>query len=150
MKTRRLRLFSFAMVLSFGTSIQSCAVLYKVQLGDMDSGQGKRTPVCVKVSETTVDFREAADISKRVGAANNSKALKGAGDAAEMYTMLFQYGPRTGTPVYTETFAREVPERIFAECKNGYLTEIVSVRESRDYPVIKGQIVRVDATCVQL
>lgn len=125
-----------------------CAVLYRVQLSDVESGARGR-PVNVKVSENTVDFGEVAQIAGRLGRSAASRGMQSVGSAADTYQMLFQFGPRTGAPVFNELYARDVPERLAAECKNGYLTNIMSLRESREYPVIKGQIVRVDALCVQ-
>lgn len=125
-----------------------CAVLYKVQLSDLEHApRGK--PVSVKVSEMTVDFGEASRLARDLGRSAGSRGMQSLGKAADSYETLFQFGPRTGAPVFNEFYAREVPERLAAECKGGYLTNITSIRESRDYPVIKGQIVRVDATCVQ-
>lgn len=125
-----------------------CAVLYRVQLSDVESG-GRGRPVSVKVSENTVDFGEVSRLAKGLGKSAGSRGLQSIGKGADTYEQLFQFGPRTGAPVFNEFYAREVPERLAAECKNGYLTNITSIRESREYPVIKGQIVRVDATCVQ-
>lgn len=125
-----------------------CAVLYKVQLSDLEHApRGK--PVSVKVSETTVDFGEAARIAKDLARSSGSRGLGNVGNAASNYESLFQFGPRTGAPVFNEFYARDIPERLAGECKSGYLTNITSIRESRDYPVVKGQIVRIDATCVQ-
>ena len=125
-----------------------CAVLYKVQLSDLDyAPRGK--PVSIKVSETTVDFGEAARVAGKLGAAAGSRGLQNIGGAAEHYETYFQFGPRTGTPVFNEFYARTVPEQLSGECKGGYLTNVISIRESREYSFIKGQIVRVDATCVQ-
>ena len=129
--------------------LNGCAALYKVQLSDIESGQRKAEPVSIRVSETTVNLQEVAGIARGVGRAANSNALKGAGSAIDTYVALFQYGPRTGTPVYNEVYAREVPELLAAACKNGRLINITSVREARNYPVVKGEIVRVDALCAQ-
>jgi len=125
-----------------------CAVLYKVQLSDMEyAPRGK--PVSIKVSETTVDFGEAARLAGKLGAAAGSRGLQSVGRGADYYEAYFQFGPRTGTPVFNEFYARTVPELLSAECKSGYLSNITPVRESGEYSFIKGQIVRVDATCVQ-
>lgn len=131
--------------------VSGCAALYKVQLSDIEAnrGKGQAKPVSVKVSQTTVNLKEIADIAGAVGRANRSKGLNGASRALDTYTSLFQFGPRTGTPVYNEYYAREIPELLAAECKNGRLINLTSVREARDYPIVKGEIVRVDALCVQ-
>lgn len=125
-----------------------CAVLYKVQLSDLD-GTARGRPVSVKVSESTVDFGEASSIAKNLGRSSGSRGMQGMGKGLETYQTLFQFGPRTGAPVFNEFYAREVPESLAAACKGGYLTNVTSIRESRDYPVVKGQIIRIDASCVQ-
>lgn len=138
------RLFAASAVLFLGTG---CAVLYKVQLSDVASEKGR--PISIKVSETTVDFGEIAGIAKGLGRSAGSRGMQGIGRAAETYETLFQFGPRTGAPVFNEFYAREIPERLAAECKNGYISNVTSIREERSYPVIKGQIVRIDAICIQ-
>lgn len=124
-----------------------CAVLHRTQLSDIDSAAGK--PISIKVSENTINFAEVGAIMKGVGGVAKSSALKKAGDAFALYTTLFQYGPRTGAPVYNELYARDIAERLVTQCPGGRLTNITSLRESREYPVVKGEIVRIDATCVQ-
>ena len=128
--------------------ISGCAALYRVQLSDVAAKTDHMKPVSVKVSETTVNFREIGQIMKGVGKAVGSKPMQGAGKAFEYYETLFQWGPRTGTPVFNEFYARDIADRLAASCKAGYLTDITSIREARDYPVVKGEIVRIDATCV--
>ena len=137
--------FAFFSVLSF----TGCAALYRVQLSDINGKVEKSKAVSVKVSENTVNFGEIGRIMKGVGRSVGSKAMTSAGKGFEYYETLFQWGPRTGTPVFNEFYARDVAERLAAECKSGYLTNITSIREARNYPVVKGEIVRIDATCVQ-
>jgi hypothetical protein len=127
----------------------SCAALYKVQLSDVDADSGHSRPLSVKVSETTVDLREVAGVAKNLGKATAAKGLGRAGSALDTYLMFFQWGPRTGTVVYNEFYALGVPESLAELCKDGYLSNITSVREAKDYPIVKGEIVRVDASCIQ-
>ena len=127
----------------------SCAVLFKVQLSDIDGPAAKGHIISVKASETTVDLAEVASISKNLGRSTKSKGLGQAGEGIDTYLALFQMGPKTGAPVYNEFYVRSVTEDLVAQCKNGRLTNIISVREAREYPVIKGQIVRIDALCQQ-
>lgn len=125
--------------------LSSCAVLHKVQLSDIsDSLKGQA--ISVRVSETTVDFDEIKTIAKI--ASKNNDRLKDLDSAIGAYTALFQFGPRTGTPVFNDSYAHSIPERLQEKCPKGYLTNIISVREARSYPVVKGEIVRVDATCI--
>ena len=121
-----------------------CAVLHRTQLGDVEHvPAGRGTPVSVKVSETTVDFNEIGDNAKSVGPSKNL------GEASHAYTTYFQFGPRTGAPVFNEAYARAVPDMLIEKCSGGHLTDLISIRETRAYPVIKGEIVRIEAVCVK-
>ncbi|MCX6111384.1 MAG: hypothetical protein NTZ90_17450 [Proteobacteria bacterium] len=131
-------------------ALGGCAVLHKIQLSDVEPvPAGKGTPISVKVSETTVDFRELGAIANIAGKSAHSGALSGVGRALGAYTTLFQFGPRTGTPVFNEFYARAVPDLLVEKCPHGRLTNIISIRETRSYPVVKGEIIRIDALCVR-
>ncbi|MBC7533745.1 MAG: hypothetical protein H7318_19430 [Oligoflexus sp.] len=136
-----LRHLSLVCLLSLSSS---CAVLHKVQLSDLSAGK-KTTPISIRVSESTVDFGELSTLAGAVGKSN--PRFKGTDDALSTYKALFQFGPRTGTPVFNDAYAHLIPEALAAKCPKGYLSDITSVRETRSYPIIKGEIVRVDALC---
>lgn len=141
--------FRLSLWTSVSLLLSSCAVLHKVQLSDVEARRGRQSPVSVRVSETTVDLKEISDIAGALGRSSKSNTLKSGSDALNTYTTLFQFGPRTGTPVYNEYYARLIPEMLAAECKGGRLSNIVSVRETRSYPVVKGEIIRIDAICTK-
>lgn len=132
------------LILITGSTV-ACAVLHKVQLAEVDGDNlSKGEKISIRVSETTVNVREAAEIAKLT-------QIKEAGAFAKVagyYSMLFTFGPSTGTPVFNEFYARNIPEALKQRCQKGQLSNIISVRETREYPVIKGEIVRVDAVCV--
>ena len=138
-RARSLAIVLFAMT--------GCAALHRTQLSDIEPRKGHH--ISVKVSETTVDLREIASLAKMTGKAFNNKGLAGAGRGLDTYTELFQFGPRTGTPVYNELYARCVPEMLREKCPKGHLANIMSVREAREYPVVKGEIVRIEADCIK-
>lgn len=125
-----------------------CAYLHRVQLAEVEPPSAGGRKLSVKVSETTIDFREAGQLAKDIGKFSNSRPLGEAGKIMEMYAMLFQYGPRTGAPVFNETYAREIPEALASRCRHGRIANVVSVREAREYPVVKGEIVRIEALCL--
>ena len=126
-----------------------CAVLHSAQLGDLEPIDQKNSQrISVKVSETTLDLREIAGLAKIGGDVFASRGLSSAGSAVDTYTAVFQFGPRTGTPVFNELYARFVPELLREKCPKGHLANIVSIRETRSYPVVKGEIVRIDADCI--
>lgn len=133
---------------ALGACLAACAALHKTQLGDVEPAEHAKH-ISVKVSETTLDLRELASLAKLGGHAFNSRGLTNTGKGLDAYTTLFQFGPRTGTPVYNELYARYVPELLREKCPKGRLANILSVRESRNYPVVKGEIVRIEADCIR-
>lgn len=136
------------LVLPLSVILHGCAVLHRAQLGDVDGRSGKKgSPISIKVSETTVDFGEAARIAHNLGGSKSGASALG--DVASTYESYFQYGPRTGTPVFNELYARSVPNELAEKCPGGRITDMISIRETRAYPVVKGEIVRVDAVCIK-
>jgi hypothetical protein len=116
-------------------------------LSDVEPRSKSSTPIDLKVSENTVNFEELAAIGKNLGKMEKLKGVGKAADVLELYTALFQWGPRTGTPVFNAYYARGVPDLLKAKCPGGRVTNIVSMRESREYPVVKGEVIRIKALC---
>ena len=126
--------------------LTSCAVLHHVQVGDVkDDEKFTLRPFELKVSETGVDFEEAGKITK---AFTGSKAAKKDIDGVTDIIQLFQQGPRTGVPVFSETYAQNIIHDLYRECPTGKITGIVSIREMRKYPVISGEIVKIKGYCM--
>ena len=136
-------LLTFCVCLGFQTG---CAVLHHVQVGDIDNRVGTRSPIDVKVSEIGVNIDDAAQIAGIVG---GQKAGRDAGRAAEIIGY-FQMGPRTGNPVYTSDYARKVIDKVWESCPSGTITALQSIRETRSYPVISGEIVKITGECLQV
>lgn len=123
----------------------NCAVLHHVQMADIDgSPEYIKVPVEVKVSEFGVSLQDVKSIAK----STNSRAGK---DAADIATLIeyFQMGPRTGVPVYTDKYAEKLIYDLHTQCPTGRLSGIVSIRESREYPVIKGEIIKITGYCLR-
>jgi len=119
----------------------SCAQLYHVQLGEVISHpQFNSQPFDIKVSEVGVSLE---DTSRILEATNN----KDAAQATEIIG-LFQLGPRTGNPVYTKNYAKNLQKMLYERCPSGRITGLMSVRESRKYPVISGEIVKITGYCL--
>lgn len=138
----------FILGLALAGILPACAVLHKAQLGDVD-GRSPRpgSHISIKVSESTVDLGEAASVARSLG--GKKSGANAVGDAISTYETYFQYGPRTGAPVFNELYARTVPEQLAEKCRGGRVVNLISIRETRAYPVIKGEIVKVDADCVK-
>lgn len=124
----------------------SCAQLHHVQVGEIISHpQYTQEPFDIKVSESGVNLNEAAQVSKVF---LNKQGDKDAENIAGIIG-LFQMGPRTGNPVYVKNYAKNLVQLIYEACPSGRVTGLMSIRESRKYPVISGEIVRVTGYCLK-
>jgi hypothetical protein len=123
----------------------SCAQLHHVQVGEIVSHSGfVKKPFDIKISETGINLDEAADVSKFF---LNKKSDKDAEGIARMIG-LFQMGPRTGNTVYNKNYANNLIQIIYEKCPSGKVTGLMSIRESRKYPVISGEIVKLTGYCL--
>ena len=126
-------------------TLPGCAVLHHVQVGDIDNRNGiAYRPFDLKVSEAGVNLDEAGDIAK---AMSRSKGANKDIDNAMAIVGLFQMGPRTGNPVFNEGYAKNIVNDLYKECPSGRITNLVSIREMRKYPVISGEIVKITGSC---
>jgi hypothetical protein len=123
----------------------SCARLHHVQLSDIDNrDQFRLQKIDVKVSENGFNLDEAASIAKGV--------TRGADDKIENIRQilgLFQMGPKTGNPVFEEKYAEGLVLKLYEACPSGKLTGLMAIRESRKYPVISGEIVKIIGYCMK-
>lgn len=138
-----LRVFSFLLLLAGFTS---CAFLHHVQVGEIDNSKGNDLiPIEIKVSEYGVDLNDAKSASQVL---MNSKDSQQANDIMT-FIQYFQMGPKTGAPVFTYKYANHMELKLREQCPSGRITGIMSIREARQYPVIKGEIVKVKAFCLR-
>lgn len=98
------------------------------------------------VSEVGVNTEEAGRVAR--GVMQSESARQTIRDV-EAVIALFQQGPRTGNPVYVEGYAEKLIYEIYEKCPSGKITGVTSIRETRKYPVISGEIVKVSAYCVE-
>lgn len=142
----RLSVLSMVLATQF---ISSCAILHSVDVGEMNFHKSpgvKVTPLDVKVSEMGISVGEAATVADIL--------LKNEHDSRVVRNLraiigLFQLGPRTGNPVFSEKYADKIIDEILEQCPSGQLTNVVTMRETNKYPVISGEIVRITGDCMQ-
>lgn len=123
--------------------ISSCAIVHHVQQGELIRVKGKTLQKFdVKISETGVNVQEAGDILSAV--------TQDEGRAQEIANVLalFQMGPTTGNPVFNEKYADVLPDIILKKCPSGKITGLLVIREMNSYPVVSGEIVRVQGYCI--
>ena len=122
----------------------ACAHLHHVQIDDIDNTQ-TASPIELLVSESGVNIQEAGNITRSLS--NSKRANK---DIANLQALiaLFQMGPVTGNPTYVADYTSQIPELLLQKCPSGRITGITSIRESRKYPVISGEIIKIRAFCL--
>jgi hypothetical protein len=103
-----------------------------------------KVPIEIKVSELGVSMKDIKNIAN----STHTKAGKQVGDIAS-FIEHFQMGPRTGAPVYTDKYAEKIIYELHTQCPSGRLSGLVSIRETREYPVIKGEIIKVTGYCLR-
>jgi hypothetical protein len=123
--------------------MQGCAVLHHIQLGDIDN-RDKLTlrPIEVKVSETGIDLNDVKALSRLAlgkDAKNSNQALT--------FIQYFQMGPHTGNGVYSLEYIKHIQETLTVQCTDGFITGVMAIRETRKYPVISGEIIKIKAYC---
>ncbi len=123
----------------------SCAQLHHVQIGEITSHPDYvQKPFDIKISESGINIGEAKDIAKIfMDKKGQEEADKIAGILG-----LFQMGPRTGNPVYVKDYAKNLIQILYEKCPSGKITGLMSIRESRKYPVVSGEIVKVTGYCL--
>lgn len=116
-----------------------CASLHAYDIGETDLTRPAR-PIEVAVDETGISIQQASAVA---AAAGGHKKAERAGTIAA----LLNYGPNTGNSVLDASYADGVVAELYRQCPSGRITGVVSVRESRTYPVISGEIVKIKALC---
>lgn len=120
-----------------------CAVLHHVQVGEVDNRTDTNTvPFEVMVSETGISTEDVDRIARAANGGGNNAV-----SAIAAVVGLFQMGPRTGNPVYTERYAEKLIYQIYEKCPSGQISDLLSIRETRKYPVISDEIVKVTGVC---
>lgn len=134
------------LVLLLAGLLSSCAALHHVQIGEVVDHPGfVAKPFEVKFSETGINLDEAKDIAKVFANDKQSEEL----ESLRNFIALFQMGPTTGNPVYVKDYAKNLIQVLYEKCPSGRVTGLTSIRETRKYPVISGEIVKVTGYCLQ-
>lgn len=125
--------------------LSGCAVLHHAQVGEIDNRSGyQREPFDIKLSELGVDFGAATRAGGQLFGSRTGEQLERFNQVAS----LFRSGRATGNPVFVEDYARKLNEAILERCPSGWVTNVVALRETADYQVISGEIVRIKGTCL--
>lgn len=130
-------------LLGLGLLASGCAELHHVAYGETENGRGR--PFELMVSETGINLEEAASVAR--GLSTTSQGRKQASTAEDIIS-LFQTGPKTGNPVFNETYADRLFEDLQRACPSLRIHSLVVTRETQKYPVVSGEIVRIKGECL--
>ena len=132
--------------------LSSCAILHRVQAGEVDSGAVlKGRQFIILVSETGVDIDQAASLGQVL--ARNFKGKKGANESikrARKVLTALQMGPKTGHPVFSTAYVDQVFDLVHKECPYGKINGLTSIRETAKYPVVSGEIIKIIGYCKKI
>lgn len=132
------------MILVLAPLIQGCAVLHHVQIGEVENrSQFTYIPVEMKISEMGIDLKDLKAISN---AFLDKKSARDSNEALN-YLAYFQMGPHTGAGIYNLEYIKQIEANLYSQCPKGFLTGLMSVRETRKYPVISGEIIKIKGFC---
>ncbi len=116
-----------------------CITLHNTAIGDIARGGQKFevsiTDIGVNVERTTKAIGEMAGKSEDLESLNKIIGL-------------FQWGPRTGNPVYNIGAWSQLQQKILEKCPSGEVHSLVSNREFRDFYYGSAEGVRVTGYCL--
>ena len=122
-----------------------CAVMHHTQVGEVDSKvvlEGERFELLL--SELGLNVDDAAAVAKVFASKRGGKQVDTVRDIIKM----FQMGPKTGNPVFDETYSDKLGELLKAQCPSGRISGLISIRETASYPVVSGEIVKLVGYCM--
>jgi hypothetical protein len=128
-----------------GCFFGACAEMHHYQLADIDATQGALVPISVQVGSTGFNLEEASQVVQAMQSSRQRQKTA----ALQDIISLFQYGPSTGDPTFTDSWADEVTGALLAQCPSGRITGVNCIRERMDYPVVSGEIVTVKGFCIR-
>jgi hypothetical protein len=136
-----------ALVLSLSIVSSGCVFLHSVQLSEVDSKvvlEGKRFEI--RISEQGFNLQEGAKLVEVF--ANTAGQAKGIREASQIIA-LFQMGPKTGNPVFSDDYSDDLIHQLKLKCPSGRISGLSSIRETSKYPVVSGEIVKLIGYCLE-
>ena len=124
-----------------------CVYLHSAQVSDVDSEvvlQGQRFEI--RVSEVGFNVEESAQLAASVAkaAGRSSEGI----EAISGIIQLFQVGPKTGNPVFSDDYSDDLIHQLKSKCPSGRVSGLTSVRETAKYPVVSGEVVKLIGYCL--
>lgn len=132
--------------ITIGLFLSGCAVLHSVQVGDIESSsEYSSVPFEIKVSEFGIDLNDVKATSQILMAKGDASKANDALTALQY----FQMGPHTGAGVYSIAYVDHMETKIRTQCPSGRITGLMSIRETAEYPIVKGEIIKIKGFCLK-
>lgn len=139
--------WQLALVLSLAILSSGCVFIHSVQVSEVDSKvvlEGKRFEI--RMSEQGFNLEEGtALVEAFANSAGNAKGIR----EASTILQLFQMGPKTGNPVFSDDYTDDLIHELKLKCPSGRVSGLSSIRETAKYPVVSGEVVRLIGYCLQ-
>ena len=100
----------------------------------------------ILLSEMGVNLEEGTQIAAGIAESAGGKS-EGVNTAGSIIA-LFQMGPKTGNPVFSDDFSDDLIHQLKLKCPSGRISGLTSVRETAKYPVVSGEIVKLIGYCL--
>ncbi len=120
-------------------SLPFCAKLHHIQIGELTNTQDfEPIPFDIQIKDDAIIL------------GSDSKAVNTTLPwTLYFFSKLLSPGPTTGGTVAKTTYADQVLEEIIDNCPSGKVTGITSMRESRSFSMLSGEIVEINGYCLQ-
>ncbi len=130
-------------ILMFG-----CMQLHNVQYEDIDTTRnGKKFEIVI--TETGFSSDEAADVAQGSYKMANMGQESDEIEMIRLFLEMSQFGPKTGDPVFDDRFADNIEKEILKKCPSGNVINLAFIRETKDSPIVSGEMVRIKGECIQ-
>lgn len=134
----------FLLLLLITLPLTSCARLHNVQISDIDNTRGPSKRFVVEGTSQGVNLSEAtslvSEFSRSPLVTNRMSLLSSAWE-------LINYGPRTGDLTFSDGYADALRAQIAMACPARQITSLTYLRETKDFPILSNESVRVLGTC---
>jgi hypothetical protein len=147
MHARARRCVTLMVLTLCSAAMAGCVVLHRSSVGERLAHEGTSYPVDVAADQNSVNVRAVANLT--AGVARNTGAAGGdtAAGIIELVGFLTSWSPETGYATDTDTWADTIPSMLKEQCGGGVVTGIQLLRETADYALVGGEVVRVRAIC---
>jgi hypothetical protein len=143
--------FSSIIIFILGFLFQ-CSIPYRYTIGDLDNTSIRKKHFQILVSETGINFEEGIGIVQgglylRNPSPNYSRNKNM--EYIKILIFLSTMGPTTGQKLLNSNFADKLGDVIQKNCPSGNVVNLRNIREAAKYPVVSGEIVRIEGDCLE-